>query len=220
MFPCRIATGAHCACISFDRPRPADVMPLDAVAGLLGQEPGLLFSLDAVGDHRHVEAPARCNHGAANRRLLLAVAKIANKGLFDLDLVEGKKLQIRQRRIAGAKIIHGDRAKVFSRRRIDTARLKSPIKTPSEIWNSGRAAERPASKSVDESGWQIAALELCRRQVHGNLQWTWPGASLRAGSAQHLLTERDNTGRFPRPSESRSTEAPCRDEYDASGSMP
>src|SRR5665811_701377 len=75
---------------------------------LMGEELELFFGLHALRHHRQSEPAAERDHRAHDGGRLLAAAEIGDEGLVDLDLVERKRLQIRQRRIAGAEIVHGD----------------------------------------------------------------------------------------------------------------
>ena len=91
-----------------DRLWPADQEPLDLVALFGGEELALFFRLDAFRHHRQIEPAAERDHRADDGGGLLAMAEIGDEALIDLDLVERERLQIRQRRITGAEIVHGD----------------------------------------------------------------------------------------------------------------
>ena len=81
---------------------------LHRVAAFLGEEGELLLGLDALGDDRHFEAVAEADHGADDRGRLRIAAEIDDEGAVDLDLVERERLQIAQRGIAAAEIVHRD----------------------------------------------------------------------------------------------------------------
>ena len=91
-----------------DRRRLADEIALHHVAALVGEEAELFLGFDALGDDRHVEAVAEADHRADDRRRLRVAAEIHDEGAVDLDLVERERLQIGQRRIAAAEIVHRD----------------------------------------------------------------------------------------------------------------
>src|SRR5262249_3291135 len=94
--------------VMLDRLRAADEIALHLVAGFGRQERELRLGLDALRHHRQLEAAAQTDDRADDRRRLRIVLEIGDEGLVDLDLVERKGLQIGQRRIAGAEIVHGD----------------------------------------------------------------------------------------------------------------
>src|SRR6267154_1557020 len=91
-----------------DRRGLADEITLHRVAALLGEEAELLLGLDALGDDRHFQAVAEVDDGANDRRRLRAAAEVHDEGAVDLDLVERERLQIAQRGIAAAEIVHRD----------------------------------------------------------------------------------------------------------------
>jgi len=73
--------------------------------------------LHTLGDHRDIESLAEAYHGAHPRLGLAVMIDTRDERPIDLDLVEGERLQRRQRRIAGAEIIHGD---------LDAEQLQAP----------------------------------------------------------------------------------------------
>src|SRR5579872_3077540 len=92
--------------VLIDRKRLADEVALDGVAALLGEEGKLLLGFHALGDDRHFEAVTKTDDRANDRRRLRAAAEIHDEGAVDLDLVERECLQIAQRRVAAAEIVH------------------------------------------------------------------------------------------------------------------
>ena len=85
----------------------------------------------------------------------------------------------------------------LSRRRIETAREKSPISTPSVISSSSRDGAKPGLEQhrVHEAG-EVAVAELDRRQVDRDLQRLRPGGGLAAGLAQHPFADRHDEPAF------------------------
>src|SRR5262249_13607866 len=75
------ARAAHHLGIFLDRLRPADKIALDGVALFAGEELALLLGLHAFGNDRQVESAAERDHGADDRRRLLALPEIGDKGL-------------------------------------------------------------------------------------------------------------------------------------------
>src|ERR1700761_6669072 len=91
-----------------DRQRLADQIALHRVAALVGQEGKLLQRLDTFGHQRHAEAMAEIDHGGDDRGRLWVAAEIDDESAVDLDLVERERLQVAERGIAGAEIVHRD----------------------------------------------------------------------------------------------------------------
>src|SRR5450755_539230 len=100
------AAAANQCCVLADRQRPADEIALYRVAAFVGEEAQLLLGFDALGDNRHPEAVAKADHGPHDRRRLRIASEIHDEGTVDLDLVERKRLQIAQRGITAAEVIH------------------------------------------------------------------------------------------------------------------
>src|ERR1700737_4569297 len=103
-----IAGAADQGCVLADRRRLAEQIALHRVAAFLGEEAELLLGLNALGDNRHFEAVAEIDDGADDRRGLRIAAEIHHEGAVDLDLVERESLQVAERGIARAEIVHRD----------------------------------------------------------------------------------------------------------------
>ncbi|GCC44573.1 hypothetical protein chiPu_0028521, partial [Chiloscyllium punctatum] len=191
-----------------DRSRPADQIALHRVAAFLGKEGELGLGLDAFGDDRHFKAVAEIDHRAHDRGRLRIAAEIDDEGAVDLDLVERKRLQIAQRGIAAAEIIHRDahaeRLQPAQQRQAAVEILDQHTLGDFELEAIGRqpGLEQDRMDQADE----VAMGELRRRQVHRDLHRNRPGGRLAAGFAKDpfahlddqaaLLRERDEvTGR-------------------------
>src|SRR5258705_288808 len=94
--------------IQQDRRRLADEIALHRVAPLVGEEGELLLGFDAFGYDRHLEPMAEADHRADDRGRLRVAPEIHDKGAVDLDLVERERLQVAQRGIPAAEIVHRD----------------------------------------------------------------------------------------------------------------
>src|SRR5262249_56294990 len=94
--------------VGVDRGRPAHQVALDVVAGFAGQERQLVARLDAFGHHRHAQSARQADDGAHDGGRLRVAVDVGYEGAVDLDRVEWERLQVGQRRIAGAEIVHGD----------------------------------------------------------------------------------------------------------------
>jgi hypothetical protein len=68
--------------------RPAEQEAPRVAAAQLGQPPGLLLDLDALGDRSELELGGHAQHGLGQRRLALGTAQSGHEGAVDLDLVE------------------------------------------------------------------------------------------------------------------------------------
>src|SRR5689334_15831795 len=97
---------AHQRRVLADRRRLADQITLHRVATLLCQEAELLLGFHALSDDRHLQAVTEIDDSADDRRRLGVAAEIDDEGAVYLDLVEGKRLQVAQRGIAAAEIVH------------------------------------------------------------------------------------------------------------------
>src|SRR5436190_3344053 len=89
-----------------DRQRFADEITLHRVAALIRKEAELLLGFHALGDDGHLQAVAETDDGPDDRRRLRIPSEIDDEGAVDLDLVERKRLQVTQRGIAAAEVIH------------------------------------------------------------------------------------------------------------------
>src|SRR6478752_3759237 len=91
-----------------DRRRLAEQIALHPIAAFMRQETELLRGFDALGDDRHFEAMAEVDDGADDCRRLRIFAEIDDEVAVNLDLVERERLQIAQRGVAAAEIVHRD----------------------------------------------------------------------------------------------------------------
>src|SRR3984957_19715407 len=91
-----------------DRQGFAEEIALHRIAAHFREEPELLLGLHALCDDRHFETMAKADYGAHDRGRLRIASEIDDKGAVDLDLVERERLQIGQRGVAAAEIVHGD----------------------------------------------------------------------------------------------------------------
>jgi len=132
---------------------------------------------------------AEIDDGADDRRRLRIAAEIHHEGAVDLDLVEREGLQIAQRGIARAEIVHRDaHAEPFQppqQRETTVEILDQHALGDFEFKPVGREPgfEQDRMDEADE----VAVHELRRRQVDGDLQRRRPGGRLAAGLAQDPL---------------------------------
>ena len=168
--------------IVVDRHRTADQEALDFVAGFLGEEGKLLLGFHAFGHHRQIEAARKPDHRADDGRGLRALFQVADERPVDLDLVERKRLQIGQRRIAGAEIVHRD----AHAKRLEPAQDRHGAGEVADQHALGDLKLEPRGSEagfqqhgMNERG-QVAMAELHRRQVDRDAQRLGPGRGLPA----------------------------------------
>src|SRR5688500_14023198 len=68
----------------------------------------LLGLLDPLGYGREVEHLCQVEDRAKDGRLSVGLADLVNEGLGDLEVVEGKLLEVAKRRMADAEVVDGD----------------------------------------------------------------------------------------------------------------
>src|SRR5262249_41803882 len=94
--------------VGLDWSRLADEVPLHFIAGFAGQETKLLLRLDSFGNDRQAKSAGEAYHRPHDRGRLRIALQVGYECLIDLDRIEGKGLQIRERGISGAEVVHRD----------------------------------------------------------------------------------------------------------------
>ena len=181
-----------------DRRGAADEIALYAVAASIGEERQLLMCFDAFGDDRDVEAVAEADHGLDDGGRLRIARQMHHESTVDLDLVEGKSLQIGQRRIARAEIVHRD---AHAERFQPPQQRQAAIK----VLDQHAFGDFQLQPAGGEAGFQqdrmhhtdhIAAHELRRRQIDRDLQRHGPGRRFTAGLPQDPFAHLDDQAAF------------------------
>ena len=86
--------------------RPAEVVALHLVAPLLPQQLHVRLGLDAFrGDREPERVPERDDRGR-DRRVVGIGGDLANEGAVDLQRVQREVLEVAERRVAGAEVVH------------------------------------------------------------------------------------------------------------------
>ncbi len=119
---------------------------------------------------------------------------MADEGAVDLDLVEGEGLERRERRVAGAEIVHGDgdaEALELPQNGQGAAHIVDDDRFRDLQFEPGRRQARLGQDGEDPLG-EVRLLELERREVHGDLEGPVPGRGLAAGGAQDPFAERQD----------------------------
>src|SRR4051812_28643799 len=68
----------------------------------------LWLCFDAFGSRYYIEATGEAGDGPHDCNRGVLIRKAAGEGTIDLDFVKREAAQIAQRRVSGAKVIHGD----------------------------------------------------------------------------------------------------------------
>src|SRR5687767_1986199 len=90
------------------RHRTAEEVPLEFVAAMGSEEPCLFLGLDAFSDYANLEGLADGDDRRHDRSVASAAADVLYERLVDLERVDGKPLQVVQRRMTDAEVIDGD----------------------------------------------------------------------------------------------------------------
>jgi hypothetical protein len=151
--------------VPLDQVGTADEIALHLVAGLARQEGALGLRLHPFRDDRNVEGTREAQDRADDLGRLGSGLKVGDEAAVDLDLVERERLEIGQRGVPGAEIVHRD---------ADAERLQ-----PSQqVEGAGEIADQHALGDLDlEPRWrksrlqqdlvdgpfEVAGLELDRR---------------------------------------------------------
>src|ERR1043166_4506232 len=120
---------------------------------------------------------------------MMVVLEVADEDPVDLDLLERKGVQIRQRGIAGSKIVERDmdaEQLELAQDRYGTGEVVDQntfgdLELEPVGFKAGLEQDR-----VHELG-QIAVMELHRRNIHRNPERIWPRGRFLAGLAQNPL---------------------------------
>jgi len=128
--------------------RFADQIALNRIALKTAQGSGLRRLLNALRDDLEAKAVAKGNDGLDDCRIARAAGHITDEGEVDLQGADLKPLQIRERGIAGAKVIHGD---------TDSRRTKLGEELPGLM----RIAHHDALGDLDREqlGWNLGVVE-------------------------------------------------------------
>src|SRR3984893_497203 len=87
---------------------PGEVIALAEVATELAQRLELPAGLDAFGRHREAERVREGDDGLDDRRVLGVLAEAVNERLVDFQDVDGKQLEVAERRLARAEVVDAD----------------------------------------------------------------------------------------------------------------
>ena len=155
---------------------------------LVQLRPGF-HALDGGGD---TQLGAQVRNRADDGTALALFAQIADEGLVDLDLVEGKGAQVAQRGIAGAEVIHDHRnTGHFQPQQVRRCGLDvgdERVFGDLQFQSCGRQASG-RQRLLDNPG-QVRLRQLRYRQIDRNLHFLRPAHRVAAGLAQHPVAQR------------------------------
>src|SRR5882762_5146065 len=171
--------------------RYREVIALDLVAAVRGEQLELLLRFHALGHDLELEAVREADDRERDHRVLRVCGDVANEGVVDLERVDGETLEVREARIAGAEIVHRDlHARVFQ----PAQRARSTLRIAhqqglGELELHERRIDARLAQDVPHDGLEILLLELARGQIHRYGQYREPAPlpclDLRAHLAQH-----------------------------------
>ena len=141
------------------------------------------FGLDAFRQHRQLEASAKTDDRTHDRHGVAVVFQVANKGTVDLDLVEGERVQIRQGGISRSEVIQGDLHAERLEPIEDRYRARKVVDQNALgdfEFEAGRRQAGFEQNGMNEA-WQVAMVELDRRDVDGNGERPRPGCGFTTG---------------------------------------
>ena len=168
---------------AFDSGRASEQIALHLVAKFVLQELQFGVGLDAFRQHRQAQSTSEAEHGADDGRGLIVAMDRLDERAVDLDLVERKRAQVRERRIAGAEIVHGD---------ADAERLDLPQggQRAVEVANQRGLGDLDLQTTRRQAGLQqdlvqllheVGVVELDGRDIDGDRQRPRPGRGVAAG---------------------------------------
>src|SRR5205809_3056712 len=193
------------------RRRNREVIALDLVAAVRGEQLELLLRFHAFGYDLEFEAVREADDRERDHRVLRIGCDVANEGVVDLERVDRKTLQVREARIARAEIVHRD---LHPRVLQPAQRARSALRIAhqqrlGELELDERRIDARFAQDVPYDGLEILLLELARGEVHRHGQYREPAPlpflNLRAHVAQHRFAHRhdqarvlQNRNEFPR----------------------
>ncbi|MCY1276714.1 hypothetical protein D9M70_253820 [compost metagenome] len=177
------------------RHRPAEEEALHLVARVFAEEVQLFLALHALGDHHQVQAVGHGDDGAGDLRVLFAVGQAVDEAAVDLQHVDGELLEVVERGIAGAEVIHRHRQAEALQPGEGLHRLGDVAHQDAFGQLQLQAGRRRAGlvEDVGDARAQLAVGELARRQVHRDLRHPHllpvPDLELAAGLAQQPVAD-------------------------------
>src|SRR5450631_3126579 len=179
--------------------RRAEQIPLHLGTTQFAQQFHLRHRLDALGRRRHVARGSYVHDGLDNRGRSSRAGNVFDKAAIDLDLVEGKTLQIAQRGIAGAKVVQRYPYPQLSQL-VQQGERHFIVTDQDRLGNLKFQPARREARGCECRGHiqrQGLAFELNRRDIDRDPDVIRPARGLDARGVEYPVTELvDETGLF------------------------
>ena len=173
--------------------RPAEVEALRVVAAERDELLVLVFGLDAFGDDRQLDVVREIDDAAHDREVARVAPERRDEAAVDLDDGDRKVLHVRERRVAGAEVVDGERdAEVVQR--LEPALLAARVDRHPAL---GELEREPDLPRVDALGREqpgdlvdeVLFGELAGREVDAQVEVV-AAARGRGSSARRSRTRR------------------------------
>ena len=124
------------------------------------------------GNGPQVEAAGHLDHGLDDRPGLFVLENVDDEGAVDLELVDPEVLQIRQARVAGAKVVDGqlDALGLPTGHRLLDDRLVLQQQGFRQFQLQKPRGQTAGGQGIQDLPHDLGAAELHRRQVDGDRQ--------------------------------------------------
>jgi len=171
-------------------------VPLPGVAADFEQVVELLLRLHAFRDRSELELLRQRHHGADERGVGAVGADIAHERLVDLELVHREAVQIRERGVAGAEVVHRDAHAEGGElvQRADGVRGAVHDRRLGDLELEAARREPGLHQDRLDRLHDVLLPELARREVHRDLHpgvaQVEPGPTLAAGLLQRPQPDR------------------------------
>src|SRR2546423_1793539 len=131
-----------------------------------------LGRLDALGDDAEAEVAAEVDRRADDPCVLLLAVHRHHEGAIDLDLVHRQLAQVRERRVAGAEVVHGEADAGVAQALEDLLRARRVGEHArlGELELEDARVEAVAIQQPRDLGRKLVVEDVPHRDVHGDRQ--------------------------------------------------
>src|SRR5438093_10898968 len=183
------------------RRRDREVIALDLVAAVRGEQLELLLRFHALGHDLQFEAVREADDRERDHGVLRVGGDVANEGVFELGRIDRETLQVREARVARPEIVHRDpHTRAFQPAKSARSALRIAHQQGlGELELDERRFDARFPQDVPHDGLEILLLELARGEVHRHGFYRepvpLPCLNLRAHFAQHPFAHRYDQAR-------------------------